>query len=139
MTGIGVLGRGAFGVRRIPPLSTCQNAGIGPPGTPGQIDQPWGHVASPNLTSMWRAVEPAKESDIEAFWKYSGRVHATLQDVAKIAAAHLAAERGQPGLLLVESSLSPTLCRQKQRRLPSPTKPPRVTRWRATDFAAPRP
>ncbi len=78
-------------------------AGIGAPGIPGQVDQPWGHVAATHLMSKWRAIEPVKNADIEDFWTPCGRIHATLEDIAKFAAAHLAGERGRPGLVSVET------------------------------------
>lgn len=52
------------------------SAGFGPPGTVGEIDQPWGHY---KVNSRWRAVQ---RDNPEALGP-AGRVHCTFEDWAK--------------------------------------------------------
>lgn len=58
------------------------SAGFGPPGTPGQTDQPWGHIKEGN---DWR---PMQFDNPEALGP-AGRVHCTPADWAKFAALQL--------------------------------------------------
>ena len=53
------------------------NAGFGPPGTPGEVDQPWGH--GPNRTGGW---EPNQYDDNPALGP-AGTVHISIEDWAK--------------------------------------------------------
>jgi CubicO group peptidase (beta-lactamase class C family) len=70
-------------------------AGFGPPGTKGKIDQPWGHAhklftTSPEQTDNPPAISPA------------GRVHCSLDDLARYALLHLQ-ENATNGLLKPET------------------------------------
>lgn len=74
------------------------SAGFGGLGTPGQIDQPWGHEKSG---------QPAKENgpnvDNPAVLGPAGRVHCTIQDWAKFIEDQLRGARGEPALLKPEA------------------------------------
>jgi CubicO group peptidase (beta-lactamase class C family) len=87
-------------------------AGFGPPGTPGQTDQPWGHQLG-FFRRRWKAFPPGeKKSDNPAAIGPAGIVHCSLSDWARFAAWHLAGER----------SLSPASLRSDAfRLLHSPT------------------
>lgn len=75
------------------------SAGFGPPGTPGQADQPWGHHLG-FFSRRFRAFPPGpRESDNPRVIAPAGGVHCTLVDWAKFAAMHLTGERGQSTLL----------------------------------------
>jgi CubicO group peptidase (beta-lactamase class C family) len=70
-------------------------AGFGPPGTSGQVDQPWGHVHKlfmnlPSQTDNPPAIAPA------------GRVHCSLDDLARYTIFHMEGER-KDGLLRAET------------------------------------
>ncbi len=66
-----------------------KSAGFGPPGTPGKLDQPWGHSAErePSQTDNAPALGPA------------GTVHVTVADWAKFAQLHLRGEQGKARIL----------------------------------------
>ena len=70
------------------------SAGVGGFGTPGQLDQPWGHL---------RGGKPAQGNgpamDNPAVIGPAGRVHCTLQDWAKFIADQLRGTRGERALL----------------------------------------
>ncbi len=73
------------------------SAGFGPPGKTGAVDQPWGHtrkgaVTTPSQTDNPPAISPA------------GRVHCTLQDLARYTIFHL--QRGKTNGLLKPESLA---------------------------------
>jgi CubicO group peptidase (beta-lactamase class C family) len=57
-------------------------AGFGPPGTPGQVDQPWGHVRKLFLTIPVQADNPPAIAP-------AGRMHCSLDDLARFALLHL--------------------------------------------------
>ena len=57
-------------------------AGFGPPGTTGKIDQPWGHVQRLLMTIPLQADNPPAVSP-------AGRVHCSLDDLARFAMFHL--------------------------------------------------
>ena len=57
------------------------SAGFGPPGTPGQVDQPWGHRRDPD-TSEW---VPSQRDNAAALGP-AGTVHVSIQDYAKFIA-----------------------------------------------------
>lgn len=65
------------------------SAGFGPPGTPGTLDEPWGHEAGgkPTQHDNAPALGPA------------GTVHATIPDWARFAALHLKGAQGKARLL----------------------------------------
>jgi CubicO group peptidase (beta-lactamase class C family) len=74
------------------------SAGFGSPATPGRVDQPWGHAddhgtLTPTLVDNPIALGPA------------GRVHASLDDLARYARFHLRGDRaaGRPPLLAPET------------------------------------
>ena len=58
------------------------SAGFGPPGTEGQVDQPWGHLGVGPLYVPVRGDNPPVMGP-------AGTVHVTLEDWAKFAAFHL--------------------------------------------------
>jgi len=73
-------------------------AGFGPPGTPGQFDQPWGHQLG-FWTRRWKVFQPGdKESDNPPAIGPAGIVHCSLADWAKFAICHLRGERGDSAL-----------------------------------------
>lgn len=74
-----------------------KSAGFGPPGTPGVIDQPRGHMGSG--TSM-NFLEPGPLADNPQVLGPAGRVHASLPDWAKYARFHLRGARGQSAPIL---------------------------------------
>lgn len=69
-------------------------AGFGGLGTPGEIDQPWGHASGG---------EPVRNNgpavDNPPVLGPAGTVHAPLEDWARFVADHLRGLRGEPGLL----------------------------------------
>jgi len=58
------------------------SVGFGPPGTKGQLDQPWGHA------SVFTLPKPLQRDNPEVLGP-AGRVHCTLSDWARFAALHL--------------------------------------------------
>ena len=69
------------------------HSGFGSPGTPGKRDQPWGHSPSPSRLAggRWQPLDPGDPAaDITPISDPNGRVHVTLADMARFAAAHLA-------------------------------------------------
>jgi len=70
------------------------SVGFGGTGTPGQVDQPWGHTqdGQPVPTN-------GPEMDNPPVLSPAGRVHCTIQDWAKFIADQLRAARGEPALL----------------------------------------
>ncbi len=75
-----------------------KGAGFGGVGTPGQIDQPWGHTADG---------KPVKDNgpdvDNPPVLGPAGRVHCTLSDWAKFIADQLRGARGEKALLKPET------------------------------------
>ncbi len=69
------------------------SAGFGPPGRPGQVDQPWGHCPSPDQ------VMPTQEDYLVPYLAAAGTVHCSIPDWSRFAALHLAAARGRAKLL----------------------------------------
>ena len=74
------------------------SAGFGGLGTPGKIDQPWGHPAA---GQPFESNGP--NADNPPVLGPAGRVHTTLQDWALFIQDQLRGARGEPGLLLAES------------------------------------
>jgi len=70
------------------------SAGFGAPGAKNKIDQPWGHVHQPFMTRPMQADNPPVHSPC-------GRVHCSLDDLARYALFHL--QRGTNGLLKPET------------------------------------
>jgi CubicO group peptidase (beta-lactamase class C family) len=62
------------------------SAGFGPPGTVGKVDQPWGHVSKLLMTLPLQEDNPPAISP-------AGRVHCSLDDLARYAMFHLEGER----------------------------------------------
>jgi D-alanyl-D-alanine carboxypeptidase len=76
--------------------------GFGPPGAPGKRDQPWGHWL--NGESVLQALDPGDRfADNPPSLNPAGVAHASLQDVARFARAHLSGELGKAGLLSPKS------------------------------------
>jgi CubicO group peptidase (beta-lactamase class C family)/C-terminal processing protease CtpA/Prc len=71
-----------------------KTAGFGGTGTPGQIDQPWGH-----LDGGRPAAANGPSVDNPPVLGPAGRVHCTIQDWAKFVTDQLRGARGQPALL----------------------------------------
>ncbi len=74
------------------------SAGFGGLGTPGQIDQPWGHVKSKQPV-----LGNGPDVDNPPVLGPAGRVHCTIQDWAKFIQDQLRGARGEPALLKPES------------------------------------
>ncbi len=70
-------------------------AGFGAPGTKGKIDEPWGHVRSGFVTTPMQSDNPPVHSPC-------GRVHCSLDDLARYAMFHLQ-ENATNGLLKPET------------------------------------
>jgi CubicO group peptidase (beta-lactamase class C family) len=70
------------------------SAGFGPPGQPGEVDQPWGH-----LRSVGPLVWPTREDVLPPWAGPAGTVHCSVPDWSKFAALHLAAAQGTAKLL----------------------------------------
>jgi CubicO group peptidase (beta-lactamase class C family) len=71
-----------------------ETAGFGPPGTVGKIDQPWGHVHRLFMTVPVQLDNPPAIAP-------AGRVHCSLDDLARFAMFHL--QSGTNGLLKPET------------------------------------
>lgn len=71
------------------------SAGFGPPGTRGRVDEPWGHTRK-----LGKAVP--EQSDNPPAIAPAGRVHCSLDDLARYAIVHLEGER-KGGLLKPET------------------------------------
>jgi CubicO group peptidase (beta-lactamase class C family) len=72
------------------------SAGFGPPGTPGQVDQPWGHVDDNGK------LEPT-QLDNEPVLGPAGTVHCSIGDWAKFIAETLRSAQDHPTLLSAET------------------------------------
>jgi CubicO group peptidase (beta-lactamase class C family) len=72
------------------------SAGFGPPGMPGQLDQPWGHA------QRLLGLVPLQEDNPPAI-SPAGRVHCTLDDLARYVIFHLQGGRDGGGLLKPET------------------------------------
>ena len=68
------------------------SAGFGAAGSPGHVDEPWGHNPEP--------VEPGPEADNPPVLSPAGTIHMTITDFARHAAFHLT---GEPPLLKRET------------------------------------
>jgi CubicO group peptidase (beta-lactamase class C family) len=64
------------------------NAGFGPPGTPGQVDQPWGH-------SLREGKHLPSQRDNPAVMGPAGTLHATIAEWSKFVVQHLQSERAE--------------------------------------------
>jgi len=85
------------------PLAAA-SAGFGPPGNPGQLDQPWGHGKHQilHLDAFGQggtAIDPGSGSaDFPMVWAPAGLVHMSVPDWAKFAACHLRGDSDNPNL-----------------------------------------
>ena len=70
------------------------SAGFGPPGTKDKVDQPWGHIHKLFMTIPVQADNPPAIAS-------AGRVHCSLDDLARYAMFHL--QPGTNGLLKPET------------------------------------
>jgi CubicO group peptidase (beta-lactamase class C family) len=73
------------------------SAGFGAPGTPGKVDQPWGHRGDGT------PVEPGPGADNPIAIAPAGRATMTIADWAKFVALHLRAAQGDAKLLKPDS------------------------------------
>lgn len=71
------------------------SAGFGSPGTPGQVDEPWGHDRTATGTIPTRVDNPPAIGP-------AGTVHCSLADLARFAIAHMEGEKNG-GLLKAET------------------------------------
>jgi CubicO group peptidase (beta-lactamase class C family) len=74
------------------------SVGFGGTGTPGQLDQPWGHHADGTPVS---GNGPAMDN--APVLSPAGRVHCTIQDWTRFIADQLRGDRGEPALLKPET------------------------------------
>ncbi len=72
--------------------------GFGAPGTPGEMDQPWGHW---DLGGTYDPVPPGPDADNPQAIGPAGTVHTTLNDYALFMMAHIDGARGVPGIVTV--------------------------------------
>lgn len=79
--------------------------GFGPPGTSGQRNRPWGHWQKQESSRVaWIALDPGDRfADNPPSLDPAGRAHATLQDIARFASAHLSGELRKTGFLSTKS------------------------------------
>lgn len=74
-----------------------KSAGYGPPGTPGSVDQPWGHRRG---LFRWHPRDPGDpHADNPPVINPAGRIHVSLADYVPFIADHLAGARGEDGLV----------------------------------------
>ena len=78
------------------PLGMNQT-GFGPPGSGALRDQPWGHIEDRDNLEPVSPGSP--NADNPAALGPAGTMHSSLSDYARYMLAHLAGERGEPGLL----------------------------------------
>jgi CubicO group peptidase (beta-lactamase class C family) len=71
------------------------SAGFGPPGTPGKVDQPWGHVRQSSISIPLQQDNPPAIAP-------AGRVHCSLDDLAAYTICQMEGER-KGGLLKPET------------------------------------
>lgn len=74
-----------------------ENSGFGVPGTPGKLDQPWGHTGSCEPLAPGSKKPPADNPPVLG---PAGTVHSSMIDWARYAALHLLGAQGEQGLLL---------------------------------------
>ena len=77
-----------------------KSAGFGEPASPGEVDQPWGHLGD---DAPFRPVAPGRAADNPPAIGPAGTVHMSIADFARYAAWHVAGARGD-GLLLTPES-----------------------------------
>lgn len=69
--------------------------GFGVPGTPGRIDEPWGHLHG----GFYSPIEPGIYADYPTVIGPAGLIHSTFADYAKFISDHLAGARGSDGIV----------------------------------------
>ena len=76
--------------------------GFGPPGTPGRVDEPWGHGRRPLIyfDRFGKGDAPfdpgSSSADVPLVWAPVGLVHMSAPDWAKFVAWHLRGDRANP-------------------------------------------
>ena len=75
------------------------STGFGVPGTPGEIDEPLGHI----IGDFYSPIEPGVYADYPPVIGPAGLIHSTLGDYAKFIAEHLAGARGIDGLVSADT------------------------------------
>jgi CubicO group peptidase (beta-lactamase class C family) len=86
--------------RRVFDALGMRSAGFGAPGTPGLVDQPWGHDGG---SADFVPVQPGPYADNPAAIGPAGTVHAALADLAAYYAMHLAGARGASTFLSADA------------------------------------
>ena len=79
------------------------DTGFGAPGTPGAIDQPRGHLGQGTSRTALEPDDP--RSDNPAGLGPAGTAHASMQDLARYIAMHLAGEQGREDQLLTAETI----------------------------------
>ena len=77
---------------------SMSSAGFGGVGTPGEIDQPWGHEAADKPYPL-----NGPDADLPKVQRPAGSVHCSIQDWALFVADQLRGSRGKQGLLKPQS------------------------------------
>ena len=75
------------------------STGFGVAGTPGKIDEPWGHA----FGDFYSPIEPGVYADYPPVIGPAGLIHSTLGDYSKFIAEHLAGARGIDGLVSADT------------------------------------
>jgi CubicO group peptidase (beta-lactamase class C family) len=82
-------------------MTSC---GFGPPGTAGQVDQPWGHAT--NADGSLRPLDPGSVSaDNPPSLGPAGTAHCTIADWGKFLMLHVAGARGEATSLVTTATL----------------------------------
>jgi D-alanyl-D-alanine carboxypeptidase len=79
------------------------SCGFGAPGTPGQVDEPWGHDVG---DAGPVPVSPGPQADNPPSLGPAGTVHCSLADWGKFLAIHLAGARGEATTLVSQATLT---------------------------------
>ena len=74
-----------------------KSAGFGFSGTPGKIDQPWGHLAKEE--GGYTPVPPGPEADNPVVLAPAATIHCSIEDLARYAKSMRDGLNGQPGLV----------------------------------------
>lgn len=77
------------------------SCGFGAPGTPDQVDQPWGHAIANNVLTPQA---PGPTADNPPSLGPAGTVHCSLADWGKFLSLHLAGARGEPNALAISNA-----------------------------------
>jgi len=77
------------------------SSGFGAPGTPGQVDEPWGHWRQQNGVLV--SLSPGPGSDSRQAIGPAGTIHTTMDDYAMFMFAHLEGELGFSGLVSADT------------------------------------